>query len=131
MEATSPELGPLIFAIALLMGCVCGGTLAGTLRYLKRRQVDSLVRNEDFAGLVGLVELPFDANSKGKVLVEMGGSTLHLIARTDEQTSFQVGDRVLVVGRHQNRLWVVSDKHELSEADQGSDYDGNPRQLEG
>ncbi|MGD1900453.1 MAG: hypothetical protein ACFB16_26370 [Phormidesmis sp.] len=125
--ATSPELGILTFAIALAMGIFCGGALASSLRYLKHRQVDSLMRNEDFSGLVGIVELPFDANSKGKVFLEVGGSTLHLIARTDETESFQVGDRVLVVGREENRLWVVSDKHAMK----GADPDSNPKRLEG
>jgi len=118
MGVIGPELGWLvIFAIALTMGIICGGTLVSILRYLKHRKVDSLVRNEDFSGLSGTVELPFDQNSKGKVFLEVGGSTLHLIACTDETTSFQTGDRILVVGRSQNRLWVVSDKHALNEAE--------------
>ena len=69
------------------MGLVCGGALVSALRSLKGRQVSSLVRNEDFAGLVGKVELPFDENSKGKVILEVGGSTLHLVAQTDEKKS--------------------------------------------
>lgn len=70
----------VLFAVALTMGVICGGALVATLRGLKNRHVDSLVRSEDFAGLVGTVELPFDASSKGKVLLEVGGSTLHLVA---------------------------------------------------
>ncbi|MEM6450276.1 MAG: hypothetical protein AAF703_08185 [Cyanobacteria bacterium P01_D01_bin.105] len=107
--ALEPNLpSPVLFVIALIMGMVCGGVLVSTLRGLKNRQVDSLIRNEDFAGLPGTVELPFDASSKGKVLLEVGGSTLHLVAQTDEQKAFQIGDPVLVVGRTNNRLWVVS-----------------------
>lgn len=107
--ALEPDLPAMVlFAIALIMGIVCGGVLVSVLRGLKNRQVDSLVRNEDFAGLLGTVELPFDANSKGKVVLEVGGSTLHLVAQTDEQKSFQPGEPVLVVGRTNNRLWVVS-----------------------
>jgi len=116
--AIEPGLGWLvIFAIALIMGTICGSALVSTLRYFKHRKVDSLVRNEDFSGLSGVVELPFDQNSKGKVFLEVGGSTLHLIACTDEAMNFQTGDRVLVVGRSQNRLWVVSDKRTLEEAE--------------
>lgn len=96
-----------ILMIALAMGCTLGGSLATTLRVLRRRRVDSLVRTEDFAGLLGIVELPFDANSKGKVCLEVRGSTLHMIAYTDDQTSFVPGDKVLVVGTENNRLWVV------------------------
>ncbi len=115
MGALEPELGVgLIFAIALIMGILCGGTLVGILRQLKHRQVDSLLRNEDFAGLVGVVEIPFDPKSKGKVTLEVGDATLHLVAQTDEARAFGVGDPVLVVGRTQDRLWVVSTENAAS-----------------
>jgi membrane protein implicated in regulation of membrane protease activity len=115
MGALEPELGDaLIFAIALIMGILCGGTLVGILRQLKHRQVDSLLRSEDFAGLVGVVEIPFDLKSKGKVTLEVGDATLHLVAQTDEERAFGVGDSVLVVGRTQDRLWVVSAENAAS-----------------
>ncbi|EDX84790.1 hypothetical protein S7335_2487 [Synechococcus sp. PCC 7335] len=115
MGALEPELGVgLIFAIALIMGVFCGGTLVGILRQLKHRQVDSLLRNEDFAGLVGVVEIPFDSKSKGKVTLEVGDATLHLVAQTDEERAFNVGDSVLVVGRTSDRLWVVSAENAAS-----------------
>lgn len=101
------------FAIALAMGIVCGGGLVSILRSLKNRQVNSLVRSKDFAGLMGTVELPFNAASKGKVVLEVGGSTLHLVAQTDEERDFNPGDSILVVGRSQNRLWVVSAENNL------------------
>lgn len=113
-----PELSAVVlFAIALITGLLTGGSLASSLRYLKHRKVNSLVRNEDFAGLVGVVELPFDPKSKGKVCLEVGGSTLHLVAQTDENVTFQPGDAVLVVGRTQNRLWVVSAERAIEPAD--------------
>ena len=117
LSSTQPELADTtVFLFSLIAGILCGGILVSVLRVLKFRQVDSLVRNEDFAGLIGTVELPFDSNSKGKVFLEVGGSTLHLVAQTDEKISFQPGDAVLVVGRTQNRLWVVSAERRLSES---------------
>ncbi len=107
----------VIFVTALAMGIVCGGVLVSALRGLKNRRVDSLVRHEDFAGLVGKVELPFDAKSKGKVILEVGGSTLHLVAQTDEERDFRPGEPILVVGRSQNRLWVVSAENHLEGTD--------------
>ncbi|MGC1309718.1 MAG: hypothetical protein WA885_21045 [Phormidesmis sp.] len=119
-----PGLLPLIrVAIALAIGIISGATLVSILRGLKSRQVDSLVRNEDFAGLLGIVELPFDDKSKGKVRLEVGGSTLHLVAQTDENQIFQPGDPILVVGRSQNRLWVVSAEGSLKQGDM-SDSEG-------
>ena len=100
----------IIFIAALIMGILLGGTLAIVLRQLARRHADSLVRTEDFAGRVGIVELPFDANCKGKVRLELRGSTLHMMALTDDTKQFAPGDKVLVVNVEQNRLWVVSDE---------------------
>lgn len=100
----------VIFIVALLMGIVLGGTLAIVLRHLARRHADSLIRTEDFAGRVGIVELPFDAKSKGKVRLELRGSTLHMMALTDDTKQFVPGDKVLVVNVEKNRLWVVSDE---------------------
>lgn len=108
---------PTTFAIALAMGIVCGVALVSALRGLKSRKVDSLVRDEDFAGLIGRVELPFDAKSKGKVILEVGGGTLHLVAQTDEERDFRPGEPILVVGRSQNRLWVVSAENHLEGTD--------------
>lgn len=98
----------IIFLLALAMGVLCGGTLASVLRSLRRRKVDSLVRTEDFAGLMGTVELPFDAQSKGKVSLEVRGNVLRMIALTDDKKAFAPGDKVLIVGASNNRLWVVS-----------------------
>ncbi len=118
LSAVDPTPSPTAaFAIALAMGLVCGVALVSALRSLKSRKVDSLVRNEDFAGLIGTVELPFDAKTKGKVILEVGGSTLHLVAQTDEERDFRPGEPILVVGRSQNRLWVVSAENHLEPAD--------------
>ena len=100
----------LVFTIALMMGILLGSALAIILRHLARRQADSLIRTEDFAGRVGIVELPFDTQSKGKVRLELRGSVLHMIALTDDTKQFVPGDKVLVVNVDNNRLWVVSDE---------------------
>lgn len=100
----------LIFITALIMGTLLGGTLAIALRHLARRHTDSLIRTSDFAGRVGIVELPFDTNSKGKVRLELRGSVLHMMALTDDTKQFVPGDKVLIVNVENNRLWVVSDE---------------------
>ncbi|MEM8809577.1 MAG: hypothetical protein AAGF01_26440 [Cyanobacteria bacterium P01_G01_bin.38] len=98
----------LVSGLAIAVGTLCGGTLVTLLRTLRNRQADSLIRSTDFAGLMGTVELPFDAQCKGKICLEVRGSTLHLMAMTDDAKSFVPGDKVLVVGEENNRLWVIS-----------------------
>lgn len=106
-----PDWPPMfIFIAAIAMGILLGGTLAIVLRHLARRHADSLIRTEDFAGHVGIVELPFDSKSKGKVRLELRGSVLHMMALTDDTKQFAPGDKVLVVNVENDRLWVVSDE---------------------
>ncbi|MCU0570780.1 MAG: hypothetical protein MUF49_29950 [Oculatellaceae cyanobacterium Prado106] len=104
-----PNWSPLlVLGLAIGVGILCGGTLTFLLRKLQNRQADSLVRAENLAGLVGIVELPFDAQSKGKVRLTVRGTVLRQVAMTNDQRTFQQGDRVLVVGIEGGRLWVVS-----------------------
>lgn len=100
--------GLMVLLIAIAMGLLLGGAIALILKTLYLRQVDSLVRTEDLVGLIGTVELPFDADSKGKVRLQLKGATIDFIAYTDEAKSFQLGEPILVVGTENNRLWVVS-----------------------
>ncbi|MBT9311503.1 OB-fold-containig protein [Leptothoe kymatousa] len=108
VQSNLPPL--LVFIAALAMGTLLGGTLAIALRHLARRHADSLIRTEDFAGRVGIVELPFDQHSKGKVQLELRGSVLHMIALTDDHKQFAPGDKVLIINVDNNRLWVVSEE---------------------
>jgi hypothetical protein len=103
----------LIITAAVGMGIICGALVAGTLRALRERHANSLVRSEDVVGLAGIVTLPFDRNSRGKVQLKVKGSQVERIAYTDEDLDFHLGDRVLVVGIEQERLWVVS-THRIS-----------------
>lgn len=104
-----PTLSPLAVAmIAAGMGIFCGAAMSGILLFLRRRQADSLVRSADLVGLTGIVEVPFDSTSKGKVRLKLKGSMVDFIAITTESQGFAQGDPVWVVGTEHNRLWVVS-----------------------
>ncbi|MDX2228667.1 MAG: NfeD family protein [Leptolyngbyaceae cyanobacterium bins.349] len=108
------QLSPsLIAMIAVSMGILCGSLVAGSLRTLQRRQVDSLVRSPDLVGLTGTVEVPFDQTRRGKVRLLVKGTMLDMIASTDAVKVLQPGDRVLVVGTEQNRLWVVPEQESM------------------
>jgi len=105
-----PNLTPwIVLVLAIAMGLICGGGMAGILQALRQRRVDSLVRSNDLVGLLGTVELPFDAQSRGKVRMQVKGSMVDFVAHTDAAGGFAAGDRVVVVGTEQNRVWVVSE----------------------
>jgi len=103
-----PQLA--IASISVLIGSFCGTSMVWVLRNLRRHQADSLIRANDLIGLSGKVSIPFDSQSKGKVQLNVKGSTLNLVAFTDEEKGFKKGDRVLIVGLKNNQLWVVTDE---------------------
>lgn len=103
-----PQLA--IASISVLIGSFCGTSMVWVLRNLRRHQADSLIRANDLIGLSGKVSIPFDSQSKGKVQLNVKGSTLNLVAFTDEEKGFNKGDRVLIVGLKNNQLWVVTDE---------------------
>jgi membrane protein implicated in regulation of membrane protease activity len=110
----------LVVLIAVAMGLLCGTAAAFVLRALGSNQVNSLTRPDELAGQIGTVEIPFDANSRGKVRLSIRGSTVGFFAFTQEQREFQQGESVLVVGLENNKLWVVSaDALQLQDSDGG------------
>jgi len=107
----------LVTIAAAIVGLLCGLFVAGLLRLLRRRQVDSLVRSADLVGLTGIVQVPFTPDSRGKVRLLVKGTMVDLIAYTDEKTEFNPGDLILVVGMDQDRLWVVKSNEDGKNTD--------------
>lgn len=100
----------IVLLISVTVGILCGILIVLSI-YLKRRnvEIDSLVRPQDIIGLSGVVEIPFDRTSRGKVRVKVKHSIVDFIALTDDFKGFQPGDRVLVVEMQGNQIWVVSE----------------------
>lgn len=97
--------------ISIAIGLFIGALIVWLIYFWRRRQiVDSLMRPEDIVGVYGTVEVPFDANSKGKVRVDIKGSMVDLIALTEEDQEFNPGDRVFILQMKGNRVWVVGEK---------------------
>lgn len=113
----------LIAAIAGGVGFVLGSVMAGLLQYLRLRQVNSIVQTEDLVGLTGIVELSLDASQRGKVRLQVKGSSVSFMAYTDETQPLEVGDPVLVVGMAENRLWVVSGTRNSAASSTSRDLD--------
>lgn len=98
----------LVALIAVFMGLFCGLVAALVLRSLSRQSVSSLIRPETLTGQLGIVEIPFDTHSRGKVSLSLGGSTVSFFAITQEERAFRQGERVLVVGMERDKLWVAA-----------------------
>jgi membrane protein implicated in regulation of membrane protease activity len=100
--------GWLVALIAVVMGLLCGTAAVVVLRSINDTGANSLTRPEELTGQIGTVEIPFDANSRGKVRLSIRGSTVAFFAFTQEDRTFRQGESVLVVGLEHNKLWVAS-----------------------
>ena len=97
-----------IAGISIAVGVFVGALIVWFIYFWRRREViDSLMKPEDLVGLSGVVELPFDADSRGKVRVDVKGSMVDLLAFTEDKSGFQVGDRVLIIQMQNNKVWVT------------------------
>jgi membrane protein implicated in regulation of membrane protease activity len=107
--AVQPTMAPLISTIiSLAFGIFCGTSMASAIRALKEAKIDSLARTSDLIGLSGIVEIPFNKDSRGKVRLNVKGSTVAFGAFTEENKEFAVGEKAFIVGVENNKLWVVS-----------------------
>lgn len=99
----------IIGGLAVAIGIICGLAIVLLLYIGQRNKVaNSLVRPHQIVGLYGIVEIPFDAKSKGKVRVNVKGSFVEFIALTDETQQFNKGDRVFILEMKGNKVWVVA-----------------------
>ena len=97
-----------IAGISIAIGIFVGALIVWFIYFWRRREViDSLMKPDDLIGLDGTVEVPFDANSRGKVRVDVRGSMVDILAQTDDVQGFQVSDRVLIIQMQANKVWVV------------------------
>lgn len=100
----------LVAFISIAIGIFFGILIVLTLQLWRRRQVvDSLIRPNDVVGLSGIVEIPFDSMSQGKVRLNVKGSLIDFTAFTDQPKEFTKGEQVFVVGMRRNKVWVVAE----------------------
>ncbi|MCL2925263.1 MAG: NfeD-like protein [Trichodesmium sp. MAG_R03] len=99
----------MLVYISVAVGIFGGILIVLLLSIFRQRQViNSLVSPQDLLGLPCTVEIAFDTNSRGKVSLNIKGSNLELIARTEESTKFSKGEKVFIIGMENSQVWVVS-----------------------
>ena len=110
LSLLQPQLSALtVVILSLTIGIICGTSIVSVLHRLRHNQANSLVRLDDLVGLCGTVEIPFDNNTKGKIRLNVKGSQVDFVALTENTNSFNPGDKVVVVGMENNKLWVVAE----------------------
>ncbi|WP_414755074.1 NfeD family protein [Anabaena sp. CCY 9910] len=95
-------------SIVIAFGIIVGVLIVGLIYLQRRRQVvDSLIRINNVVGSFGIVEVPINQNSPGKVRINLKGSLVDFVAFTDEIHQFNQGDSVVIVRIKGNKVWVV------------------------
>jgi membrane protein implicated in regulation of membrane protease activity len=99
-----------IACTSIIVGIACGIAIVLSLCVGRRNKVvSSLVQVHQVIGLFGTVEIPFNAKSKGKVRVNVKGSTVEFVAITDELRTLNKGEKVFIVEMKGNQVLVVSE----------------------
>jgi membrane protein implicated in regulation of membrane protease activity len=80
LELGSPTLRVVL---ALLTGISCGLLATFVLSALQRSETSSGVQHTDVVGQIGRVLVPCSKGTRGKIRVEIAGTTLDLLALTD------------------------------------------------
>lgn len=93
--------------VAIAFGLISGTAFTYILHLLRRNPANSMVHPTDLIGKVGLVEVPLQANSPGKIRLNLGNASVAFLACTDEEAELQPDEKVVVIRIQDNRLWVV------------------------
>lgn len=96
---------PLVTAV--LTGLVAGFVTVRVFRSLHRSESGAVVSAADYVGKTGRVLLGFSADELGKVRLEIGGTTVDLLAKTDEVVRFEPGDEALIVSLQDHTAFVA------------------------
>ncbi|MBD0268084.1 MAG: hypothetical protein ICV77_07290 [Cyanobacteria bacterium Co-bin8] len=99
----------ILLAIAsVAVGLLLGGIIVFVLFiYRQKITISSSIGDPHLAGRVGIVTVPFDYRSKGKISLQIEGSTREMIAVTDQPYAFSSGDQALVIQVHNTQVWVI------------------------
>jgi membrane protein implicated in regulation of membrane protease activity len=83
--------------VALGMGLAVGLGAAAAFRVFSQQELGSVAGSHDYIGLSARVLLPFGKGQTGKVRLELKGTTVDVLASTDEQIPFAANEAALVV----------------------------------
>ena len=104
MGSTLPSL--FIMIISILTGFLIGYLAFITLKIISKRNVNSLISDDDLIGMPAVVKLPIDPERRGIVELSFNGTQLR---RSAFSTSgrLSIGDEVVIISKYSNSLRVM------------------------
>ena len=93
------ELAPALItgAAAFMMGAASGVAASLIVQRLSSRDSNSASSSADYVGKMALVMVPVGKGQLGKVRLTLKGTTIDVLAATDEELEFATKDEVLIV----------------------------------
>ncbi|MEZ4451140.1 MAG: hypothetical protein R3B09_16800 [Nannocystaceae bacterium] len=90
----------LVLGLSAAVGVVTGVLAHVILGGLARGETSTAADERDFVGKTGRVLHPFGAGDLGKVRLTIKGTTVDVLARTDEADPFAAGEAALIIHMH-------------------------------
>jgi len=97
----------LAIVFAVLLGLGAGLTAVTVLRRLAASETSTAASERDYVGKVGRVLLPFGQGQTGKVRLTLKGTTVDVLASTDEERPFEPGEDALIIHMNDTIAAVV------------------------
>ncbi len=108
LEQVSPETSTeTALGLAVGMGLVIGQIATRVFRVLGRSEAGTVASERDYVGLTGRVLVGFAAGDVGKVRVTLKRTTEDLLATTDEDDPFSIGEEVLVIQMNDTKAMIA------------------------
>lgn len=87
----------LALALALAMGFVTGQATVAVFRHLATSETSTAASASDYVGKSGRVLIGFGPGNLGKLRLTLKGTTVDVLATSDEERPFAVGEEGLVI----------------------------------
>lgn len=97
----------LAIVFAVLLGLGAGYTAVLVLRRLAASETSTAASERDYVGKVGRVLLPFGPGQTGKLRLTLKGTTVDVLANTDEERPFEPGEDALIIHMNDTIAAVV------------------------
>jgi membrane protein implicated in regulation of membrane protease activity len=99
--------------ISGVRGYLCGLGTTKAIKKLQAAEIDSSIRETDYLGTQGRVVVPISGGELGKIRLELKGSIVEVLARTDDATDLGIGSPVIVYSTDEDGNAVVSQLDQL------------------
>ena len=87
----------ITLGLSIGMGSLVGYLATGAIRWLSRDQSGQLASSGDYVGKSARVLVPVNGSSAGKVRLQLKGSTVDVLAISDEGESFETQEEALII----------------------------------